>query len=218
MNGTTSFTASGAATYSWTTGSNTAMETVTVSTSGVYTVTGVSNGCSTSKTVAVTALSLPAVNVTPASPTICTNESLVLTAGGGATTYSWASAAAAGTTLNVNPTATTSYTVEGTDANNCSSKTVVTVIVDACTGIAKQSQVLANVSLYPNPSTGKITANFGFEGTKEIVVLNSVGAKILEATTQELSTSFDLTGFAKGVYFVNVKANNTSANYKIVIQ
>ncbi|PBQ30842.1 hypothetical protein CNR22_03315 [Sphingobacteriaceae bacterium] len=218
MNATASFTAAGATTYSWTTGATTAMETVTVSASGVYTVTGISNGCATSKTVAVTAFALPVVNVSPASPTICTGNSVVLTASGGTATYSWTSASAGGASLSVNPTANTSYTVTGVDANNCSTKKVVSVIVDACTGIDKQNQVLANVSLFPNPSTGLITANFGFEGTKEILVLNSVGAKIYETSTNETSTNFDLSGFAKGVYFVSVKSNNSAANYKIVIQ
>jgi hypothetical protein len=94
----------------------------------------------------------------------------------------------------------------------------VTIIVDPCTGVREQNNLLGNVSLYPNPSTGLITANFGFEGSKEIMVLNSIGALVMKANTEELTTSFDLSGYAKGVYFVHVKTNGASANYKIVIQ
>jgi len=213
------FTASGATTYSWNTGTQNAAVTIIPASSGTYIVTGTNSaGCSASQTVSLTANALPIVLVSPASPTVCSNESLVLTASG-ATTYSWMPGTVNTNTIMFGPSATsTTYVVEGEGTNTCKNSMTVTVIVDACTGLREQNVLNGNVSLYPNPSTGLITASFGFEGSKDILVLNSVGALIMKASTEEASTTFDLSGHAKGVYFVRVTTNGASANYKIVIQ
>lgn len=217
--GSVSFTASGATTYTWNSGSAVASETVTPVNSGTYMVTGTNNvGCFISKTISVTVNALPNVAILPASPTICVNESITLT-GSGASTYSWmTNGNVTTTTLSVNPASATSYTLEGVSAENCKASKSVTVTVDPCTGLKEQTVLNGNVSLYPNPSTGVINATFGFDGRKEIFVVNSVGALIFKITTEEQATSFDLSDYAKGVYFVTVKTNGASANYKIVIQ
>lgn len=66
------------------------------------------------------------------SPSICTGQSVVLTASGagGGGTYSW-STGAVGTSITVSPTTTTSYTVTGTDGNGCPGTAVATVTVHA---------------------------------------------------------------------------------------
>jgi hypothetical protein len=214
-----SFTAAGASTYSWSTGANTATTTIISITSGSYTVTGLdANGCSSSQTISLTANALPTVAISPASPTICSNESIVLT-GSGASSYSWMPGTNTTTTLMVNASATSSsYTLEGVDVNNCKNAMTVTVTVDPCTGLSEKNGLAGKVSLYPNPSTGLITADFGFEGSKEITVLNSIGAVVMKANTEELMISFNLSDHAKGVYFVYVKTNDSSTNFKIVIQ
>jgi hypothetical protein len=213
------YTASGATTYSWTSGALGANATFTAVTSGSYSVTGEDgNGCSSTQTLELTAYALPTVVISPASPTICSNESLILT-GSGASNYSWMPGTSSTATIMVNPSVNSStYTLEGTDLNNCKNTLSVTVTVDPCTGINEQNSLVSNVSLYPNPSTGLLNANFGFEGSKEINVLNSVGALVMKITTDDLTHSFDLSGYAKGVYFIRVSASGTSANYKVIIQ
>ncbi|WP_317900139.1 T9SS type A sorting domain-containing protein [Aurantibacillus circumpalustris] len=214
-----SFTAAGASTYSWSSGANTATTAITPLTSGSYTVTGFDvNGCSSSQTISLTATALPTVIISPTSPTICSNESIILT-GSGAINYSWMPGTSTSSTLMVNASTTSSsYTVEGVDANNCKNTMSVTVTVELCTGLSEKIVLAGKVSLYPNPTTGLITADFGFEGLKEIIILNSIGAMVVKSNTDELTTNFDLSNYAKGVYFVHVKTNGTSVNYKIVIE
>lgn len=212
------FTASGANTYSWSSGSANVTETITVTASAVYTVTGTSTeGCTSTQTVELTANPLPQVTISPLTPTVCANGVLILTASG-ATSYSWSPGGLNTATLSANTQSTAAYTVEGLNTQGCRNTASVTVTVDLCTGLNEQTaSLLPNVNLYPNPSTGIITADFEYDGYKEILVLNSVGALIAKITTEERVTRFDLSAYAKGVYFLNLKTNGTSANYKIIL-
>ena len=84
------------------------------------------NNASCSFTVNVNPLPTVTANTTDAE--ICAGEEITLT-GGGAVSYVWDN----GVTDNVafEPTATTTYTVTGTDANNCSNTALIEVVVNA---------------------------------------------------------------------------------------
>ena len=132
----TSLTASGASTYSWspstglsaTTG---ASVTANPANTTIYTVTGTdANTCSNTAMATVTVNPLPNVSVNSA--TICAGASTSLTASG-ASTYSWSPATGlsgtTGASVTANPSNTTIYTVTGTDANTCSNTAPSTVTV-----------------------------------------------------------------------------------------
>ncbi|HEY6162355.1 MAG TPA: PKD domain-containing protein [Bacteroidia bacterium] len=135
----TSLTANGANTYSWSPATNlssttgatvTANPTVTTT----YTVTGTtSSGCTGTATVTVTVNPLPTITINPNAPSICSGSSTTLTASG-ASTYSWAPAtnlsSTTGATVTANPTVTTTYTVTGTTAAGCTNTATVTVTVN----------------------------------------------------------------------------------------
>ena len=135
----TTLTASGATTYSWSpaTGlSATSGASVTANpvTSTTYTVTGTNaSGCINTATVAVTVNPLPAITVTPSSASICAGETVTLTASG-AVSYTWSPATGLSATnspsVDATPGVTTTYTVTGTDANGCSSSSQVIVNVN----------------------------------------------------------------------------------------
>ncbi len=215
----TSFTASGgSATYSWSTGSTNAVVTVTPSANGTYMVNGTSTeGCVAMATVSVLVLTLPVINVSPSSPTICLGQSLTLSALG-ASSYTWLPTNTATNSISVSPASTTAYTVTGSNANSCRNTSTFNVVVVPCTGLSDNSVIRNLVTLYPNPSKGLIHAEFDFDGQKTILVSNSLGAIIHEHTTQEHQADLDLTGHAKGVYFVKLLAKTTSANYRVIIQ
>jgi PKD repeat protein len=127
------------ATYAWTgpngfTASirNPTITAATTAASGTYTVTVTSsNGCTNTSNVTVTVNALPTITVSPSSPTICSGQSVALTANG-ATTYTWTPATGlsttTGATVTATLTATQTYTVTGT-ANGCSNTANVTVTV-----------------------------------------------------------------------------------------
>jgi gliding motility-associated-like protein len=127
---TATITASGASTYTWSTGAasggaNTA--TASPGATTTYTVTGTSLGCSSTATSTVTVNPIPTVTVN--SPTICPGTSASLTAGG-ASSYTWSAGATStgANTATASPAATTTYTVTGTSLG-CSSTAVSTVTV-----------------------------------------------------------------------------------------
>jgi uncharacterized repeat protein (TIGR03803 family) len=103
----------GATTYSYQGGS----QVVSPGTTTSYTVVGYSNGCeSMSISVNVTVNPLPVITIS--GPTdICEGETATLTANGGAI-YNWGTSTSP--QLTVNPTVTTTYSVQGTDVNGCS--------------------------------------------------------------------------------------------------
>lgn len=134
----TSLTASGGATYSWSpaTGlSSTSGATVTANPSATttYTVTGSSAaGCTNTANVTVTVNPLPTVSASAGANPVCPDVNTLLSASG-ANTYTWSPAtglsATTGATVTANISSTTTYTVTGSTASGCSSTASVTLNV-----------------------------------------------------------------------------------------
>jgi hypothetical protein len=111
----TVLTASGATTYSWSTGQTGASITVDPTTNTTYTVTGFNGACSATDSVDVTVYPLPTVSIS-GTLTYCVGASTTLDAGAGFASYSWSSGE---TTQTISATAG-NYTVTVTDSNGCS--------------------------------------------------------------------------------------------------
>ena len=128
--GTATLTASGANTYSWSTGATTSVITVSPPTNTTYTVTGINSlGCTTTKTVSVTIGTGLTINATASPTAICSGGASTLTASG-ASTYTWNPGAITGATVVVTPTTTTVYTVTGV-SGTCNGTTTITVLVNS---------------------------------------------------------------------------------------
>ncbi len=111
---TTTMTASGATTYSWSNGATGSAITITPQANTAFTVTGYSGqGCISSGTVAIFVNPLPTVTIN--SGAICPGNTFTL-APAGALTYTYSS----GSNI-VNPITTTSYSIYGTDIAGCTS-------------------------------------------------------------------------------------------------
>ncbi len=127
---TATLTASGAANYTWSpsTNLNTNLGGMVVATNTVsttYTVISILNNCSNTATASVTVNPLPTVTVN--SPTtICAGDTGTLTASG-ASTYTWSNGANASSIL-VNPSSSSTYTVTGMSAANCISQPTVAIV------------------------------------------------------------------------------------------
>lgn len=124
----TTLTATGGGTYTWSNGATTASTTVspTVSTTYTVTVTSATGSCSATDNVLVTVNALPTISA-GASATICSGTSTNLTATGGST-YSWSTGSTTAA-ITVTPTSTTLYTLTGTTASGCSATSSATVSV-----------------------------------------------------------------------------------------
>ena len=127
-NESVTLTASGAESYQWSTGSLSASITETPATTQTFSVVGTDeNNCQNSASVLVTVNQLPDIIVS-GDGHICEGEIAQLTASG-AKTYVW-STGSTNKTIEVTPTVTTTYTVEGTDENDCSNNASFTVNIN----------------------------------------------------------------------------------------
>jgi gliding motility-associated-like protein len=113
--------ASGASTYVWSGGQNTA--SITVNAAGVYTVTGTSTCGTASATFNLVQGAPPVAEITAATNVLCSNSSLTLSASGG-TTYLWSNGTS-GSSININLPG--QYSVYAT--NTCGSDTADFTVV-----------------------------------------------------------------------------------------
>lgn len=102
--------------------------------SGVYnfTVTD-ANSCTSSSSVMINEPSPLNSSITPTSMVICDGNSSTLTAGSsggtGPVTYSW-STSSSNSSIVVSPTATTTYSLDVTDVNSCTTSSQITITVN----------------------------------------------------------------------------------------
>ena len=105
----------------------------------IYIVKGLgANSCYNYDTTHIIVKAIPIMQITPSVASICLGDSIGLTASG-AINYSWTPTSGL-SSINTNntfasPTATTSYIVEGTSANNCTSTDTVLVNVSSLPSI-----------------------------------------------------------------------------------
>ncbi|NVO03671.1 MAG: gliding motility-associated C-terminal domain-containing protein [Bacteroidetes bacterium] len=158
----TSLTATGASTYSWSpsTGLNSTTGTTVMAgpvATTIYTVTGSTSGCTGTSTSVVTVSALPNLTVNPNATTICNGASDTLIASG-ATSYSWSPSTGLNTTVGntviANPTSTTVYSVTGT-ISGCTNSTSVAVTVN------QNPVITVNNPIICNGGTTTLTANGG---------------------------------------------------------
>ncbi len=209
---TASLTAGGANTYSWSNSASGSTVALTPGTTTSYTVTGTSSNCSNTAVVSISVNPLPVVTATSSSSAICLGESATLTTSG-ATSYVWDSGSNA-TSIVVNPTLTTTYTVTGTDANSCSNKATIVQTVNECTGLTKVSNAGVNVNLYPNPTNGNFTIQL--ENAASVKILNGIGEVVYTANLTIGENDFNLHNQPSGIYFVQLKQGNQSKTLKVV--
>lgn len=158
--GTTTLTASGADTYTWSTSQAAASITVSPTANTVYTVTGTDlNGCMNTFTAQVTMSAAPVIAVN--SSTICAGATATLSASG-VSTYTW-STGANSSSVTVSPASATVYTVSGNLAG-CPATAVqtATVTVNALptVSIAAIGSALCNTTATVNLSGSPLGGTF----------------------------------------------------------
>ena len=97
------------------------------------------------------------------------------------------------------------------------------VIFDVCTGIADKTNAPA-LMIQPNPAHG--TVSFVVSGINTgscVLSVTSIDGKILssdvlEATSAPVLKTMDISGYARGIYFVQLKTGNKVVTEKMVVQ
>lgn len=122
---------SGAATYTWSTGSNATNITVGPTVTTTYSVSGTnSNGCVNTATALVTVNALPTITISPSPIILCSGSSVVLNAIG-ALTYTWNPSGIISNSISVSPSVSTTYSVIGENSFGCKNTQTVNVIVNS---------------------------------------------------------------------------------------
>lgn len=85
-----------------------------------------------------------------------------------------------------------------------------------CAALSVEQNTIANLTIFPNPTTDFITVN-GFLGTSKMSIFDTLGKELLtkEVTTNE---TIDVSTFKSGIYFLVVENQGENLTQKIVIQ
>ncbi|MCC6371806.1 MAG: T9SS type A sorting domain-containing protein [Bacteroidia bacterium] len=215
-NTTSNISASGASTYSWSTGSAVASTSINITTATVFTVTGFSSPlCFTNKIFTVTVNPLPTSTITHnnLSCSSCNDGTITVVASGGTGpyTYNWVPG-------NINTPEITDvagcYTVTITDALGCSS--VDTACVSFDVGMKTITSELKFVSISPNPSGSKFSVFCADANTMNLIVTDALGRLVKTLTVPSNSAVIDLGSEAKGVYYLKINSNNKTKVVKLL--
>ena len=124
-------TASGADTYTWSTGSNSNLLSDVPFTNTTYTVLGSNalTGCTSKLTQFITVNPSPNVMIFANTPSVCAGQPAVLTALG-ASSYVWSNGSS-NSVITVSPTSSANYVVIGTSNNGCTGTTSKAIAVSA---------------------------------------------------------------------------------------
>lgn len=169
------------------------------------------NNCDSIVSVALNVLAEIDVTVTNSSPTLTANQT-------GATTYQWLDCdnsyalIPSETTQSFTATVNGNYAVEVT-VGVCSEISVCENI----TGVSVKEITPTNVLVYPNPTNGLITINFGNTNTiLNYSILSIEGKEIEVGKTTSSKLILDLSNQNKGVYFIKVNTENTATVYRVI--
>lgn len=180
-------TANGTTTYTWNTGQNSQSIVVTPTVSSTYSVSGTQFGCVASASVTQM---VNVINITSSVDSLCIGSTTTLTASGDANTYTWTNPGGQNTTsVMVNPTVNTTYTVTGTDTvSHCSSINVFTQIVR---GPVSPISVVSSIDSLCVGGTAVLTASGAASYTWST---SQTGSSV--SVTPTVTTTYTVTGTA----------------------
>jgi gliding motility-associated-like protein len=191
-------TASGADSYVWSSGVSSSSIVVNPPATTTYTVTGKQGSCSGTQTVTVQ-VGQPIVNITPSHPSVCSGESVTLTASG-VDSYVWSSGVSS-SGIVVNPPATTTYTVTGKQGSCSGTQTVTVQVV----------QLIVNIiPSHPSVCSGE-SVTLTASGADSYVWNTGVSASSI-VVMPLMSTTYSITakqGLCTGSYTVMVEVGKT---------
>jgi len=196
IGGSVTLSATGGTNYSWT---NNVQNNIPFSPSITqsYTVTGTdNNNCSATDQVTVTVNPLPIVNAGQ-DQALCQGDMVTLS-GSGANNYSWTNNVQ--NNIPFSPSITQSYTVTGTDNNNCSASDNVLVTVNMNSTATELQTTLNN---YTWPVNGQ---TYSQSGVYTAIIPNALGCD----STITLNLSLSYSGIRELDENINIYPNPTN--------
>ncbi len=102
--------------------------------------------------------------------------------------------------------------------------TISKSILPKTTGLNNLSPSLSTVSLYPNPTSGKLNIIWNESAAETVnITITNITGRIVYNTSMKVAQGFgenqvDLSGLVNGTYLVSVKSGTINCNYKIQVQ
>jgi uncharacterized delta-60 repeat protein len=227
IGGSVTLTSSPSDQYQWSSGANDTLASITVTTSGTYSVTVTdTNGCSAGSSQSVTVIPLPAINAS-ADDSTCLSTNVNISASGGSS-YVWHP----GTSLSdstiaapvAGPVVSTTYTVIGTSAAGCVNSDTVRITVlgnPALPMITKSHDTLFSTPAFsyqwyhngsPIPGAINQTHVYIVNGIYYVEVTNAQGCSTVSTTMSINDVSVDEMELASSL---NVYPNPASDEFNI---
>jgi len=204
-------TASGATTYSWSTGSTAGVIIVAPSSTTVYTVTGFSGACSTATTATIS------VGSFPATPTISQVGNVLMSSS--ATNNQWylnGVLISGATAQSYTVTQDGTYSVVVSSQYGCStSSSTLSVIL---TSVADATSI-NSIQLSPNPVKDVVFINSLVKEPKSVsYMIYSMSGQLVKNGTLTLNSreSISVSDLASGVYEIKFNVNQSNSTYKFV--
>lgn len=201
-----SITASGANSYTWSSGETSASINVTLAASTNYTVTGsTSAGCLNSQVFSISVSQPPAIAAADAfvSCGSCNDATLTVSVTGGTAPYTYLWMPGNITTVDAPGLGVGCYTVTVTDAKGCG--IMDTACVSFETGLfGRKLSGEKRVKVSPNPGGGKYSFEFPVEGKKSLEVIDALGKRVFYAETNAAAETIDISSYPKGMYYARV--------------
>lgn len=213
----TTLSALGAVTYSWSNNNSGSSIVVSPSTNTSYTVTGTdANGCKNTAVQAVAVNTTPTLNLNSSTNILCVGQSATLTVSG-ANSYVWNDNSTA-LTLVVTPTINSTYSVTGTGAGNCQASAMITQSVSACTSVSEFNGASTEFVMYPNPALSEVFFRSSGNDAFDVEIFNSLGAVVITQKQHSSEKALSVNGLAKGVYLVRLTQGETSVLKKLIVE
>ncbi len=201
-----SISASGASSYSWDHSlGNGSVKNVSPTSNTTYTVTGTDgNGCQNTDQVVISVNPLPNVTASTTNGTICNGESASISASG-ALSYSWDHGLGSGSSKTVFPSSNTTYTVTGTDGNNCENTDQVSITVNELPVI--NASGISTTDSDCGGSTGSIS------GISVTSPTSGYTIQWINGSNNVVSNTLNPSGLPAGNYTLTVSKNGCSTTY-----
>jgi hypothetical protein len=158
---------------------------------------------------------LPVITASASKKVICAGQTVTINASGGQG-YIWSNSQT-GPSISISPTATTIYSLSGSDAQGCTNTTTVQITVSGCSDVSDAEMALrSSVIVYPNPTNGAFILSAG--RTLRVGVFNQSGAKVRCVELCEANNfTVELNGLDYGLYLIRDVDALNAAGRKILI-
>lgn len=217
--GQVSLYANGADSYSWTPSTtlatpNASTTVANPTTTTTYTVTGTNQcGNNTDEITIVVAPEIPALTITQSGDDL----SVQVPAGTTVEWYLGGSVVGTGTTITMTESGV--YTAVATNDAGC----IASDSGNFSTASIESWAANHNLVVYPNPTNGQFEISLSnIDENVEVFVMDALGRMIIPemmfSPAQDLTHSFDLSGYANGLYFIVFETATSSFTQKISLK